>query len=560
MRRFSNLGSSRAWAAIALGALVTLAAEAGATSPAAGARPNVLLIVADDLGFSDLGAFGGEIRTPNLDALALSGVRLTGLHTAPTCSPTRSMLVTGNDNHQVGLGTMAETLTPEQQGQPGYEGYLNRRAATVAERLQEAGYRTYMAGKWHLGLEEDQSPKARGFDRSFALLQGLHNHYGIDQDAAWRAAGANARYREDGKEAEYPRGVYSADFFAERLAGYLEEDRRDRRPFFAYLTFTQPHWPLQAPEETVAHYRGRYDAGPEALRQERLRRQVRLGLIDRDVAAYPPVGVADWASLPAEQRAVEARKMEVYAAMVERMDRGVGRVLEKLRELHELRNTVIIFLADNGPEAGRISAPFVTDPALLAALGLDNSLGNIGRANSWLTYGPEWAQAASAPSRLYKAFTTEGGTRVVAFATGAGVRGAGRISNAFLHVTDITPTILDLADVPARSTYRGQKVLTPEGRSMAGLLSGRRQAVRGPRDIVGWELFYRRAIRQGDWKATWLPGDPLSPTSPAVWELFNLKRDPGETTDLADTHPRRLENLVDAWEGYATRNGVVLPP
>ena len=379
--------------------LAALSPGAEAGSAQGQGRPNVLLIVADDLGFSDLGAFGGEIATPNLDRLAFDGVRLTGLHTAPTCSPTRAMLVTGNDHHEVGLGSMAELTTPEQLGQPGYEGYLTRRAATVAERLRAGGYRTYMAGKWHLGLEEDQSPAARGFDRSFALLQGVHNHYGIDQNAAWRAAGVNARYREDGREATYPEGAYSADFFADRLASYLEEDRRDRRPFFAYLTFTQPHWPLQAPEETVAHYRGRYDDGPEALRLERLQRQRRLGLIDRGTEPFEPVGLSDWPNLPAAQRAIEARKMEVYAAMVERLDQGVGRVIGKLRSLGELQNTVIIFLADNGPEASRIAAPGVRDPALLAALNIDNGLGNIGHANSWLTYGPEWAQAASAPSR-----------------------------------------------------------------------------------------------------------------------------------------------------------------
>lgn len=551
-------------AALAIG-LTALAPVAEATSVHAKDRPNILLIVADDLGFSDLGAFGGEIATPNLDRLALAGVRLTGLHTAPTCSPTRAMLVTGNDNHQVGLGSMAELTTPEQRGQPGYEGYLTRRAATVAERLRAGGYRTYMAGKWHLGLEEEQSPAARGFDRSFALLQGVHNHYGVDQNAAWRAAGVNARYREDGAEAVYPEGAYSADHFAERLAGYLDEGTDDRRPFFAYLTFTQPHWPLQAPEETVAHYRGRYDAGPEALRLERLQRQRRLGLVDRDTEAFVPVGAADWASLPAEERVIEARKMEVYAAMVERLDQGVGRVIRKLRELGELRDTVIVFLADNGPEASRIAAPGVQDPALLAALAIDNRLDNIGRASSWLTYGPEWAQAASAPSRLFKGFTTEGGTRVVGFVSGRGVRGVGRISDAFVHVTDITPTILDLAQIEPTRRYRGQPVLVPEGRSWADLLSGNDRQVRGPQATVGWELFFRRAIRQGDWKAAWLPGNPLIPyqvsaSTPGRWELFDLRRDPGETTDLAATHPRRLQRLVHAWDDYAARNGVVLPP
>ena len=229
----------------ALVVLLTLALDTAAATPGGGERPNFLVIVADDLGFSDLGVFGGEIRTPNLDALALSGVRLTGLHTAPTCSPTRAMLLTGNDNHQVGLGSMAEAFTPEQRGQPGYEGFLTRRAATVAERLHEAGYRTYMAGKWHLGLEEEQSPAARGFDRYFALLQGVHNHYGIDQDAAYRCrASLRAIARTDGSRVP-ARGLRTI-----LLSGLLAISRKASmiaEPFFAYFTFTQPHWPLQAP-------------------------------------------------------------------------------------------------------------------------------------------------------------------------------------------------------------------------------------------------------------------------------------------------------------------------
>jgi arylsulfatase len=475
------------------------------------------------------------------------------------------MLLTGNDNHEVGLGSMAELLTPEQRGRPGYEGYLNRRAATLAERLREGGYRTYMAGKWHLGLAEDQSPAARGFERSFALLQGVHNHYGIDQGAAWQAAGVSARYREDGLPATYPEGAYSSDHFADRLTGYLREGRDDPRPFLAYLAFTAPHWPLQAPEATVARYRGRYDAGPEALRQERLRRQRALGLVKPGTEPFAPVGVPDWASLPAEERAAEARKMEVHAAMVEELDRNVGRVVRELAALGELRDTTVVFLADNGPEASRISQPSARDPALLPALGLDNSLGNIGRANSWLTYGPGWAQAASAPSRLFKGFTTEGGTRVVGFASGRGVRGVGRVSGAFLHVMDVAPTVLDLAGVPASGSYGGQPVLAPEGRSWAGLLRGRELEVRGPRATVGWELFFRRAVREGDWKAVYAPGNPLVPyqvsaTAPGAWELFDLRRDPGETTDLAGAHPRRLERLVRAWDAYAERNGVVVPP
>lgn len=548
-------------------ALMALASAAVA-APAAPARPNVLLIVADDLGFSDLGAFGGEIQTPNLDALAQAGVRMTGFHTAPTCSPTRSMLLTGADNHQVGLGSMAESLTPAQQGQPGYEGYLNQRAATLAEILAASGYQTLMAGKWHLGLEESQSPKARGFQQSFALLQGLQNHFGDNQDDAWAAVGEKATFRENGRLATYPKGVYSADYFADRLIGFLKTTRQDQ-PFFAYLTFTEPHWPLQAPPEVIAKYKGRYDAGPEALRQARLKRQQELGLAPAGAAPHPIVDAPVWESLTPDQQALESRKMEIYAAMVDRLDQNVGRLLQALRERGQLDNTVVIFISDNGPEGTVINGPRVgragPPNAATAALKVDNSLGNLGRSSSYVGYGPAWAQAASAPLRLMKGYTTEGGIRTPAFVSGAGVAG-GRISDAFLHVKDITPTVLELAGVASPDTFQGRPVLKPDGHSWAGLLRGAGpDQVRPDTEVVGWELFYRRGVRQGDWKAVFLPRGPdgaYSRTAGAAgsWELFNLKTDPAEIHDLAAVEPERLKALVAAWNAYAQRAGVAIPP
>lgn len=550
----------------------TVAALAVARAPdaqAAEQRPNFLVIVADDLGYSDLGAFGGEIDTPNLDALAQRGVRLTGFHTAPTCSPTRSMLLTGADNHEVGLGTMAEALTPIQRGHEGYEGYLNDRAVSVSELLEAAGYQTLMAGKWHLGLTEDRSPAARGFDKSFALLQGLQNHFGANQTDAWGAIDERSTFREGRRLVTYPTGAYDADVFADRMIGFLKDARRDQ-PFFAYLTFTEPHWPLQAPPEIVAKYKGRYDAGPEALRQARLARQKALGLVPADVQPHPLVDVPAWESLTPAERAVEARKMEIYAAMVDRLDQNVGRVLKTLKETGQLDNTVIIFISDNGPEGSRIDHPGEHSgkppptAAQLAAVGVDNSLANLGRANSYVGYGPGWAQAASAPSRLFKGYTTEGGIHTTAFVAGPGVVG-GRISNAFLHVKDITPTVLDLAGVQHPATWHGHAVLPLEGHSWASLLHGEGQAVRPPTEPVGWELFFRRAIREGDWKAVYLPvshGKPydLKGVQQANWELYNLHDDPAEAHDLAAEQPERLKSLVAAWDAYAQETGVVIPP
>src|SRR5215472_1688857 len=295
-------------------------------------RPNFLIIVADDLGFSDLGAFGGEIRTPHLDALAFAGLRLSGFHSAPTCSPTRAMLLTGTDHHIAGLGTMAGTLTGELRGRPGCEGYLNDSVVTLAELLRDAGYQTLMSGKWHLGLTADRTPAARGFERSFALLPGAANHYGYESQADVKPGLLRltpSLYAEDRDFVTPPQGFYSSDTFTDRLIGYLEA--RDRgHPFFAYLAYSAPHWPLQAPADIVAHYRGRYAAGPEALRLERLERVKQLGLAPANAEPHPIVGGRPWNELTEDERSLSARTMEVYAGMVERMDWNIGRVIDHL--------------------------------------------------------------------------------------------------------------------------------------------------------------------------------------------------------------------------------------
>ncbi|MDB5469367.1 MAG: Arylsulfatase [Caulobacter sp.] len=554
---------------IGAGVAVTLAlgppAPTATGQPAqAPRRPNFLVIVADDLGFSDLGAFGGEISTPNLDALAARGVRMTGFHTAPTCSPTRSMLMSGIDNHRAGLGSMAETVTEVQTGAPGYEGYLSHDVASLPEVLHDNGYRTVMSGKWHLGREEDQSPEARGFDRSFALLQGLSNHFGADQNPAWAAVDNAPTYRDGRKVVRFPDGAYSSDVFADRLIGFLKEDTA-RRPFFAYLTFTAPHWPLQAPPELIAKYKGRYDAGPEALREERLARLKALGLVPQDAVPHPLVGVPAWSSLTPQERAFEARKMEVYAAMVEQLDRNVGRVVQALKDTGAYDNTVIVFMSDNGTEATPFTAPRLVDAEKAKTLSIDNSLGNVGAGNSYVGYGPGWAQAGSAPGRLHKGYVTEGGIRAPAIVAGPGVGGP-RIIDAFLHVKDILPTLLELAGLTPPATRNGKPVKPVEGHSWKAVLAGGSGPVWRADEAVGWELFYRRALRKGDWKAVYLPrspdGLPYSRENPlpADWELYNLASDPGETTNLAARDPDRLRELVADWDRYAHDAGVVIPP
>lgn len=522
-------------------------------------RPNLLVIVADDLGWSDLGSFGGEVATPTLDGLALSGVRFSGFHTAPACSPTRAMLLSGVDSHRVGLGTMAELPNQGTRGAPGYETYLNDRVASIADLLRVGGYLTVMTGKWHLGLTPEREPAARGFEHSFALLEGASNHFGADQGPAWADAGLAPSYRDDGKAARLPDGAYSSDYFVDQ-AGKAGDDR----PFFAYLSFTAPHWPLQAPAETIAKYGGRYDAGYDALREARLARQRRLGLIPSDAAPHAIEMTRPWNALAPEEKALEARKMEVYAAMVDRMDQAVGRLVAELKRLGRYDETVILFLADNGPAGNARSTPDPrrrTEPDPI--LGIDNRLANIGSASSYVSYGPGWAQANSTPSRLMKGYTTEGGIRVVAFAAGVGVAGGGRVVDANLDVRDVAPTLLDLAGLSQPDRFGGRPILQHQGHSLRPVLSGQAASIRPANEPLGYELSFHRALRKGDWKAVRRPtpdGAPVMSAGEGRWQLFNIARDPGETEDLAGTEPAKLRELIADYDAYARSNGVAAPP
>lgn len=514
-------------------------------------RPNFLIIVADDLGFSDLGAFGGEISTPNLDALAQRGIRLSAFYTSPACSPTRSMLLSGTDNHLAGLGSMAERIAPNQRGKPGYEGYLRHDVASLAEIMAAGGYRTFFSGKWHLGLQPDQNPNARGFQHSFALLQGGHNHFGTDISTNPREGAA---YTENGAAISVlPPDFYSSDAFTSKLIGQLQNGTRagsERRPFLAYLAYTAPHWPLQAPKETIAKYRGRYDAGFDALRVERLRKQVKLGLLAPSAVPHEPTGGAHtWDSLsPAEKRS-SARAMEIYAAMVDRMDQNVGRVLEALEKLGELENTVILFMSDNGAEGNDIPAPSLRR---IGGNSADNSLENLGSASSVITYGSGWAQAATAPSWLYKAYATEGGTRAPAFIVVPWLDKQGRVAGIYTSVMDVLPTFVQLAglDLPS-GMFAGRSVQPVRGISWAGWLEGKEKQVYSSEKVIGTELFGSRSIRRGNWK--------IVDKGDSRWRLFNVFKDPGETLDLSADKPRLLNSMLKAWEEYAREVGVVMP-
>lgn len=526
-------------------------------------RPNVLLIVVDDMGFNDLGITGSEIATPNMDHLAANGVLMSNFHVAPNCSPTRAMLMSGMDNHLVGLGNMAEEMAPNQEGRPGYEGHLNLRAAALPEVMQDAGYKTYMTGKWHLGLSEETSPAARGFDRSFAMLQG---GAGAFSNMLPIVGPEPARYRRDGQTVrELPADFYSTAAYTDEMIRYIEEGRDDERPFFAYLAYTAPHWPLQAPQASIEKYRGRYDAGYDQLRRERFAALQRLGFVDPGVEPFPAFpGQPRWHELTAEEQRVAARKMEVYAAMVDDLDLYLGRLLLYLKELGEYDNTFIFLLSDNGPEAHELEVGWdaLTDWVEQCC---DNSLANIGKADSYVWYGHNWGQSGNTPLRLYKGYTAQGGVRAPAIAQFPGRLETGARQGAVVSVMDVMPTVLEVAGVSAPSgTFRGREVLPMQGRSLMPMLRGEAATAHPPDYAIGWELFGKRALRQGDWKIIYRPVHELYETVPdsilgGRWQLYNLRTDPAELHDLSAAHPQRLRELVALWDDYAERNGVILP-
>jgi arylsulfatase len=535
---------------IALGLMLSICGPGAAGEP--DDRPNFLLVMVDDMGWSDIGCFGSEIETPNIDTLARRGVVFTDFHVSVSCSPTRSMLLTGVDNHLAGLGNMGELLAPNQRGKPGYEGHLNGRVATLAEVLRGGGYHTYMAGKWHLGHEPDTYPYARGFEHAFALLFGGASHWS-DMSGLMEVEDP-AHYTLNEKALDrLPDDFFSSRSYAESLMDAIRENRGDGRPFLAYLAFTAPHDPMHVPEPWLSRYRGRYDDGYEVLRAERAEAARRLGLVSAN-APLPPRHpmIRPWESLSDEERALEARGMEVYAGMVENMDHHLGRVVRFLRDIGEYDDTVIIFCSDNGPNPW-FSEDYPGNRGSAWFAQFDNSFEAVGHPGSNYSYGIGWAAASAGPLDRFKMTVAEGGIRSPLLVAGPGVRG-GRQVDAFSYVTDVMPTILEMARLEPPVEYRGRPVHRSHGRSIVRLLTGEKDDVYGTDDLVGGEMGNGKWMRQGDYKAVSI----APPYGSGEWQLFNVVEDPGETRDLAGERPDLLRTLKDAWDRYAEDVGVVL--
>lgn len=515
-------------------------------------RPNVVLIVLDDSGYSDIGAFGSEIDTPHIDRLAETGLQFTQFHVTPNCSSTRASLLTGMDHHRTGLGTHGPAAE-NQRGKPGYEGYLNNRVVTLPEALRTAGYRTMMAGKWHLGSRDpDTWPSARGFGDSFALLNGGASHW---EDTAGVFPSQPSVYVENGAPVKrLPKGFYSTDYYTDSIIQFIERRENTDQPFFAYLSFTAPHNPLHAPAESIKKYEDKYMDGWDALHRRRLTSLKSRGLIGKSVKPQPrPDWIPSWDSLSESDKKLAARDMAIYAGMIDRIDHNVGRLVARLKTLGEYDNTLILVMSDNGPSKTTIADYLEFDGAGADFVnGFKNDFDNRGLSGSSVDLGSGWAYGLAAPFRLMKGYQSQGGVLSPLIAKlPLKWKSATELLTAPVHVMDIMPTLLEVADAPAKFDKERLQV---QGKSLVALMQGGDRAAFDERGFGG-ELFGIRSFRRGPWKILKL----LPPYGTGKWQLYDLSLDPGETTDLAREQPDRLKELSARWQNYASVNGVVPP-
>lgn len=513
-------------------------------------KPNILLLVADDMGLSDIGPFGSEIQTPALNKLANQGVILSNFHVLPTCSPSRSVLLSGTDNHIAGLGAMGEMTTSKVKENPGYEGHLNKTVAVLPELLKNAGYHTYMVGKWHLGEEEGYKPSDRGFEQTFALLGGGGSHW---SDQKWVTPIVPVEYSLNGNPVEtLPEDFYSTKTYTDYILKWLEADKESDKPFFVYAAYTAPHDPLHAPEEYIKKYKGTYDGGFDVLRDARFQRLKELGLVNENTNQFPWNG-AKWEELTVEEQQIASRGMEVYAAMIDYMDMQISRIFDWLEESGKMDNTLVIFISDNGANGGLLeNYPGQTEEYMNT---FDNSLENIGLPNSLTDMGPNWASASMAPFRLFKGFTSEGGIKAPCIIKlPKGMKSNESMINSFAHISDLMPTFLELAQVSHPST-ENQNIPPMMGKSIIPLLSGETNDIHLT-EGVGYELHGSRAYFRDEWKIVSLP----PPFGTGDWQLYNLVSDPSETNDLSEEHPEKRNELITGWNDYSQNVGVVFDP
>ncbi len=486
-------------------------------------RPNIVLIVADDMGFSDLGCMGSEINTPHLDSLAASGLLMPQFYNASRCCPTRASLLTGLYQHQAGIGDMDQNL-----GFPAYQGFLNDRCVTLAEALKAGGYTTAMTGKWHVGNAPEHWPMQRGFDHFFGIPQGggVYFYPPLLDRQLWL----------NGQQITPDSATfYSTDAFNDYAASFVEKQKGQAKPFFLYVAHIAPHFPLQARAEDIARYRGKYKADFQSFREKRFRKQKAEGVVTAAARlSAPDAEAGSWNRLSEAGKDSLDLKMAVYAAQIEVMDRGIGRLIGKLKETGQLDNTLILFLSDNGGTSEKPGKPA-------------NATGPAGSPASWEAYGAAWANVSNVPYRLYKHWVHEGGIATPLIARFPKLIRKKRIDYQTGHVVDIMVTCLELAGTPYPRTFKGKPVIPPEGRSLVPVFEGKK---RQGHPALFWEHEGNRAVRAGEWKmVSQFPGNQ--------WELFRLPADPTEQEDLSRQYPNKVREMEGAYLAWARRTGVV---
>jgi arylsulfatase len=526
-------------------------------------KPNILLVLGDDMGFSDLGCFGSEIKTPNIDALAKNGIRFTQFYNSARCCPTRASLLTGLYAHQAGVGHMIRPVD-----YPGYRGDLSHQAVTIAEVLKSGGYRTYMEGKWHVAKSHHQKdgisnwPVQRGFDKFYGTIRGFGSFY--DPDTLCR----QNKFITPENDPEYkPEQFYYTDAISDNAVKFLSEDAGKKEPFFMYLAYTAAHWPLQALERDIAKYKGKLDGGYDAIRHERVERLKKLGLMDPKWKVAPTIGKWD----EVKNKEWESRCMEVYAAMIGNMDQGIGRVIAELKKEGRYENTLILFLQDNGACAEpnhreSLKKPAPKDLKPMGPNELQTHSGPPmqtrdgrwvksgtdvmpGGPDSFIAYGEKWANVANTPFREYKHWVHEGGisTPLIAhWPAGISRKRNGELETQPGHIIDIMATCVDVSGVAYPKEFNGEKIKPMEGVSLTPAFQGKSL---NRKNLLFWEHESNRAVRDGKWKLVAMEDQP--------WELYDMEKDRTEMNNLAAKNPEKVQQLSKAWDDWAKRADVL---
>lgn len=543
--------------AITFSTLVLGSFAYAAEDPSTESRPNILVILADDLGYSDIASYGSEISTPNLDQLAQQGLRFSNYYTSASCAPTRAMLLTGVDSHRTGVGNIAEALTVEQSHSPFYRGTLNHNVVTIATLLKDAGYNTSMAGKWHLGYEDESlRPINRGFEQTVTMPFSGGDNW---SNKSYLPNYEKTIWYKNGKELELPEDFYSSKFIVDNAIEQLKNKADNGKPFFSYVGFQAVHVPVQAPKEYTDKYIDTYSTGWTALRKQRQKAVKNLGLIPQDAPMKTMNTTDDWAALSVEEKQYQAKRMAVYAGMVDVMDFHIGRLIQYLKDTGEYDNTIIIFTSDNGAEP---SDPYTVSkffPLFMRFNGYNDDIETLGEKNSYNTIGASFASAAVSPLGHYKFHAGQGGIKVPMIISGPALANShiGEITHSKAFVKDLAPTILALAGTSHPGTsYQGKTIEPSTGKNLLPVIQDKAETVYSDQDIIAYEIGGNATLIKGDYKITFNRGD----NNDATWHLYNIAKDPGETQALEAGEPDVFSDLISEYERYTNENGVLPVP